>query len=685
MLRPRLSVLAPALLLVASPAWSAPFLTEVAWMGSADNTNDEWVEIYNPGPGALDLSGYELLEGTTVHALPAVSVPEGGVVVLEDSAAATSLAPDAAVVVGLSLNNSGEILRLCPAGQTADPSACDIANGGGAWAAGDNGTKATMARTGPLVEGQPGTWETWAGPDSTVTSSGGTAIKGSPGEGVFEAVDGGPLPDGGGADAGAGGVDAGPPPPFAYDGLAITEIYFNPPTSAETGKEWVEVANLSSSAVALDGAVLERLEGATSPTVAKTATVSGTGIVLEPGERVVFAQAEDLDVGVCVGGPLVVLSSNELQLANSGTQWLRVTANGVSNTVKYAGSGVPSVPEGRALALTSEALDNSDPATFAASGCEYATGAFGSPGVRNEDCALGAVPECPPDIDAGPPPGDDAGPPPVVDAGPNAPPTVTVLAPAAAVTSAGEVELAYSASDPDADDVVEVSLFYDLDGQNNDGVRIASGLSAGDDVRYTWSTEGVPAGTYHVFASARDLRGAVSYAYAAGTVDVGGGAGGDVATVAVVEPDGVNDDTPTGHVLIRWEVALPDDADGTVSLYYDTDDKGLDGEPILAGVPVREATGEDGPRDYLWDPAGVPSGSYTIYAVLDWTRGQASAYSAAINVGGAAGCGCRSPPSGAPLDGALAALGLLGLAALRRRVSRSGTRPASRGPASDGT
>ena len=629
---------------------AAPIISEVAWMGTQANFRDEWIEIYNPDDTPIQLSEFELRAGSEVTVLPAIEIQPGAYLVLENAAEATSLTPDAAVEFSISLANSGEILRLCPRGRSAEIALCDVAHdGNGDWPAGDNQNKRTMVRLEPWTLGEPGIFRTWDGAASAIVDRLGDPITGTPGTAALwpDVPDAGPdLDDAGGpAQMDGGAFDAGNVEPYTYAGLAITEIYFNPPTSSETGKEWVEIANLSDRFIDLDDSTLERLEGANDPVVRRSTMISGTGLTLAPGEYVVLAQTDDLDLGLCVGGNLVVLGSGNLQLANSGTQWLRITGDSFTNTVKYAGSGVTSMAEGVALSLRNNDLDNGDTANWVPADCSFAEGLFGSPGVPNDSCLDEAIRPCEFE-DAGTASADAGSMVEPYDAGPNAPPTLQLSAPASNVSSDGFIEIAYSAQDPDENDAVEVALYYDLDGLGYDGVRIASGLPAGASQTYRWRTQGVPAGTYRIFGVARDVRGESAYGYAPGAVQIGGGVSVDSASIRLVEPDGVNDGRSDGGILIRWQVDMPSDAEGTVSLYYDVDNDGLDGMPILSSIPVWGADGALGPREYLWQPTGLASGKYTIYAVLDWTRGQATAYSAYFNISGGESCASFPADSG---------------------------------------
>ena len=646
---------------------AAPVISEVAWMGTQANFRDEWIEFHNPGENPVLLSDYELRSGSEITVLPAVEMQPGAYLVLEDTAETTSLVPDSAIEFSISLANSGEILRLCPLGRSAETEVCDIAHdGNGPWPAGDNQNKRTMVRVEPWSPGVPGIFRTWDGEASAVLDRLGDPISGTPSEPALwpPVTDAGPSAGDAGPPEEDGGVlDAGIVEPHDYPGLAITEIYFNPPTSSETGKEWVELANLSDRDIELDGSMLERLEGANEPVVRRSTRIEGTGLILAPGEYVVLAQTEDLDLGLCVGGNLQVLGSGNLQLANSGTQWLRISGESFSNMVKYAGSDVVSMGEGIALALPNISLDNSQPENWVPAQCSFADGLFGSPGVPNDDCFEEAILPCV-YLDAGPMQSDAGLVPPSYDAGPNAAPSLEMTAPAADVSSEGFAEIIYSADDPDGNDSLEVSLYYDLDGAGYDGVRIASGLPAGAAQTYRWRTQGVPAGTYRIFGVARDVRGESAYAYAPGAVQVGGGVSTDSASIRLLEPDGVNDARNDGSVLIRWQVDMPPDAEGTVSLFYDQDAAGEDGLPILASIPVRGEAGAPGPREYLWQPTGLPQGKYTVYAVLDWTRGQSSAYSAYVNISG--GESCAASPSGTGAWGALLLLFIF-----RRRGQRA--------------
>ena len=67
-----------------------------------------------------------------------------------------------------------------------------------------------------------------------------------------------------------------------------------------------------------------------------------------------------------------------------------------------------------------------------------------------------------------------------------------------------------------------------------------------------------------------------------------------------------------GQLAITWQDDDPDD-NAVISLHYDADDAGCDGQLIVDGLF------EDGPQDvYTWTlPATLPTGSYYVYARID--------------------------------------------------------------------
>lgn len=153
-------------------------INEVAWAGSADSANDEWIELYNTTGSAIDLTGWVIEDdGSTTYLLSGV-IAANSYFLIEDSEAAVN--PDSAdVIANLSLANTGDALVL----KDETGAVIDTVNsGGGAWFAGSSGINASMERIDVWVSGDDaGNWGTSDGTGSSATASGGSFIVGTPG------------------------------------------------------------------------------------------------------------------------------------------------------------------------------------------------------------------------------------------------------------------------------------------------------------------------------------------------------------------------------------------------------------------------------------------------------------------------------------------------------------------------
>ncbi len=121
-------------------------INEVAWAGSSDNSNDEWIELYNPTNQSVDLSGWYVEDdGSTKYQIASGSVSAHGYFLIEDNESAVSnVIADA--VIGLSLANAGDSLILKDnLGNIIDT----VNAGGAAWYAGNATDKSSMERVDP--------------------------------------------------------------------------------------------------------------------------------------------------------------------------------------------------------------------------------------------------------------------------------------------------------------------------------------------------------------------------------------------------------------------------------------------------------------------------------------------------------------------------------------------------------
>lgn len=151
-------------------------ISEVAWMGSLDDANAEWIELYNTGE-AVDVTGWTL---TAIDGQPSIT--------LEGTLAGNSYAllerTDDDTVPGVpmfmiytgALGNAGEKLEL----RDGNGTLVDSVNGLDGWSiGGDNTTKDTLQRSGePAVGGwitaPPSPMRGYTGSGTAVSTGGGT-------------------------------------------------------------------------------------------------------------------------------------------------------------------------------------------------------------------------------------------------------------------------------------------------------------------------------------------------------------------------------------------------------------------------------------------------------------------------------------------------------------------------------
>lgn len=117
-------------------------ISEVAWMGTTNSYNDEWIELYNNTDSAIDLSGWTL---KATDGQPSINlsgtIPSQGYFLLErtDDTSVSGVAAD--LIYTGTLENIGEILEL-----RDDSGVLVDTVGSGSWYEGNNTLKATMER-----------------------------------------------------------------------------------------------------------------------------------------------------------------------------------------------------------------------------------------------------------------------------------------------------------------------------------------------------------------------------------------------------------------------------------------------------------------------------------------------------------------------------------------------------------
>ena len=152
-------------------------INEVAWMGSADASGDEYIELYNDSLNSIDISGWKITDDdTSDYVITTGTIPSKGYFLIEDSEdAVTTRTADA--IIGVSLANTGDKLELKDAlGNTVDL----VGGLGGMWYAGNSTTKATMERIAVNGADDATNWQDCAS-GSGDQASAGSNILGTPG------------------------------------------------------------------------------------------------------------------------------------------------------------------------------------------------------------------------------------------------------------------------------------------------------------------------------------------------------------------------------------------------------------------------------------------------------------------------------------------------------------------------
>jgi hypothetical protein len=123
---------------------AAVLINEIAWIGTASSSADEWIELKNTGTGDVDLAGWKLAAADDVPTISlAGSVRGGGFFLLERTNDATLPDIIADQIYAGALSNNGEKLVL----KNAQGIVEDTVDASRGWPAGDNTTKKTMQRS----------------------------------------------------------------------------------------------------------------------------------------------------------------------------------------------------------------------------------------------------------------------------------------------------------------------------------------------------------------------------------------------------------------------------------------------------------------------------------------------------------------------------------------------------------
>ncbi|MDP2864212.1 MAG: lamin tail domain-containing protein [bacterium] len=236
-------------------------INEIAWMGTTNSANDEWVELYNNTDNSINLDGWQLItqDGTPKITLSGI-IPANGFYLLERTDDETVPGISADLIYKGALGNNGENLKLY---DSSGNLIIDEVNCQDGWPAGDNDTKQTMER--PTTG-----WQTSENPGGTPKSknSAGAVVKTEP------------TP----TENNKQKTEIIPTETIVYpSGIILNEILPSPEGADET-EEWIEVLNQNNFEVLLS-------DWKITDTVGKITTYSfPKGIKIPPQGFLVFSR-----------------------------------------------------------------------------------------------------------------------------------------------------------------------------------------------------------------------------------------------------------------------------------------------------------------------------------------------------------------------------------------------------------
>ena len=132
------------LLLQPAISLAAVIINEIAWMGTTNSSNDEWIELFNNSETEINLNGWLLKSSDEKLKINLKgNIPSQGFFLLERTDDQTVPNIKADLIYKGSLSNNGEALILTD-NNGAIVDQADFQDG---WLSGDNKTKQTMERT----------------------------------------------------------------------------------------------------------------------------------------------------------------------------------------------------------------------------------------------------------------------------------------------------------------------------------------------------------------------------------------------------------------------------------------------------------------------------------------------------------------------------------------------------------
>lgn len=171
-------------------------ISEIGWAGTAANTADEWIELYNNTPNAIDLTGWTLSAADGTPSLTLSGTLAGNSYFLLERTDDTTISNVFAdqIFTG-ALSDGGESLQL----KDSSGNVIDTANSdSGAWPGGTGGSgdppRASMERISLTAADVDSNWTTNNGTTRNGTDANGNLINGTPKSANSQGVTNTPVP-----------------------------------------------------------------------------------------------------------------------------------------------------------------------------------------------------------------------------------------------------------------------------------------------------------------------------------------------------------------------------------------------------------------------------------------------------------------------------------------------------------
>ena len=273
-------------------------INEIAWMGTTNSANDEWVELYNNTDNSINLDGWQLVaqDGTPKITLSGL-IPVNGFYLLERTNEDTVPGISADKIYTGALENSGENLKLYDNLNNI----VDEVNCSEKWLAGDSAAKQTMEKTSTG-------WQTSENPGGTPKSqnSAGAVVK----------------------------TETIPIETIVYpNGIIFNEILPSP-TGADEKEEWIEIFNQNDFEVNISNWKITDVAGKTEtyafPQITKI-PAQGFLVLSRPTSKITLNNDEDGLLLIQPNGN--ILDNVDYQKAPQGQSYNKAESNWVWSSV----------------------------------------------------------------------------------------------------------------------------------------------------------------------------------------------------------------------------------------------------------------------------------------------------------------------------------------------------------------